>query len=117
VKVVIGGPFNSGILATGVRNAGARTLYFNYAPAPPDVIVRAAAIEDLCSEHRVPLKAAALQFPLAHPAVACVVAGPRSIAELDENLALAAHGIAPAFWRELRAKGLVAAGAPLPGDA
>ncbi len=117
VKIVIGGPFNSGILATGVRNAGARTLYFNYGPAPPDVIARAAAIEDLCLEHRVPLKAAALQFPLAHPAVACVVVGPRSIAELDENLALAAHEIAPAFWSELRARGLVAAAAPLPDDA
>jgi D-threo-aldose 1-dehydrogenase len=116
VKVIVGGPFNSGILATGVRNAQARTLYYNYAPAPPEVVARAAAIEDLCTALGVPLKAAALQFPRAHPAVACVTFGPRSIAELDENLALAAHPIAPAFWHELRGRGLVAAEAPLPGD-
>jgi len=116
VKLLIGGPFNSGILATGVRNPGAQTPYFNYAPAPPEIIARTAAIEDLCLEYEVPLKAAALQFPLAHPAVDRVVTGVRSRAELDENLALAAHPIAPAFWRELRARRLVAAGASLPGE-
>jgi D-threo-aldose 1-dehydrogenase len=108
--------FNSGILATGVRNP-ARTPYFNYAPAPPEIIARAAAIEDLCLEYCVPLKAAALQCPLAHPAVDRVLAGVRSRAELDENLALAAHPIAPDFWRELRTRGLVAAGARCPASA
>ncbi len=115
-RVVVGGPFNSGILATGVRQAAGRTLYFNYAPAPPDVIARAAAIEALCATHGVPLKAAALQFPRAHPAVACVLAGARSVAELTENLALVAQPIPAAFWRDLRTAGLVAAEAPLPGE-
>jgi len=54
-RVVVGGPFNSGILATGTRPADGRTVYFNYAPAPPEIIARAAAIEDLCAAHRVPL--------------------------------------------------------------
>lgn len=117
VKLLIGGPFNSGILATGVRNAGTRTLYFNYAPAPPEIVARVVAIEEVCLEYRVPLKAAALQFPLAHPAVDRVLAGARSRTELDENLTLAAQPIAPAFWSELRARGLVDTTAPLPGDA
>lgn len=116
-RVVVGGPFNSGILASGTRPRDGRAPYFDYAPAEPDVVARAAALEDLCAEHGVPLKAAALQFPRAHPAVACVVAGARSIAELDENRVLAARPISAAFWHELRARGLVAEGAPLPGEA
>ncbi|MEO8305470.1 MAG: aldo/keto reductase [Betaproteobacteria bacterium] len=116
VRVVLGGPFNSGILATGTRPADGCTVYFNYAPASPGVLAHAAAIEDLCAVHDVPLKAAALQFPRAHPAIACVLAGARSTAELDENVALATHPIPDDFWRELRARRLVADGAPLPGD-
>lgn len=116
VRVVAGGPFNSGILATGVRAAGGRAPTFDYAPAPPAVVARVAALEDVCMAHRVPLKAAALQFPRAHPAVACVLAGARSVAELDENLALAAQPIPAAFWRDLRARNLVAADAPLPRE-
>ena len=116
-RVVAGGPFNSGILATGTRPADGGPVYFNYAPASPEVIGRAAAIEALCAAHRVPLKAAALQFPRGHPAVACVLAGARSVAELDQNLALASVVIPVAFWRDLRGCGLVAADAPLPGDA
>jgi D-threo-aldose 1-dehydrogenase len=116
-RVVVGGPFNSGILATGTRPADGRTVYFNYAPAPPDIIARAAAIESLCASHGVPLKAAALQFPRAHPAVACVLAGARTTSELDENLALAAYSIPDVFWRALRARRLVAENAPLPCDA
>jgi len=115
-RIVVGGPFNSGILATGTRPPDGRAVYFDYAPAPPDVIARAAAIEELCAAHGVPLKAAALQFPRAHRAVACVVAGARSIAELDENLALANHPIPADFWRELRSRRLVAENAPLPGE-
>lgn len=116
VRVVLGGPFNSGILATGTRPADGRPVYYNYAPAGPEILARAAAIEALCAMHNVPLKAAALQFPRAHPAVACVLAGARSTAELDENIALAAHSIPDAFWRELRARRLVAENAPIPGD-
>ena len=117
VKLVIGGAFNSGILATGTRVASGQALYFDYAPAPADIIARTAAIEAVCAAHGVPLKAAALQFPRAHPAVVCVLTGARSMAELDENLALAALPIPGAFWTELRGSGLVPADAPLPDDA
>ena len=113
-RVVLGGPFNSGILATGAHPANGSPPLFNYVPAPPEIVARAAAIEAVCATHRVPLKAAALQFPRAHPAVACVLAGARSIAELDENLAMSVHAIPAAFWSELAARGLIAASAPLP---
>lgn len=113
-RVVIGGPFNSGILATGARPADDGTPYFNYEPASPAIVARVTAIEEVCTAHRVPLKAAALQFPRAHPAVACVLAGARSIAELDENVALMARPIPAAFWSDLKVRRLVAADAPLP---
>ncbi len=116
-RVVLGGPFNSGILATGARPTDGRPAYFNYAPAAPDIVARVAAVETLCAAHGVPLKAAALQFPRAHPAVACVLAGARSAAELDENLAMSAQPIPAALWRDLRSAGLIAADAPVPGDA
>lgn len=116
VRVVIGGPFNSGILASGTRPADGRLPYFNYAPALPDIIARVAAIEAVCAVHDVALKAAALQFPLAHRAVACVLPGMRSLAELDENRALMNVAIPAAFWRDLRAQGLIDAAAPLPGE-
>lgn len=116
VRVVIGGPFNSGILATGAKPRDGRVPTFNYAPAAPAVVARVAAIEAVCAAHRVPLKAAALQFPLAHPAVACVLPGVRTIAEFDENLALANHPIPASFWRALRAEALVAQDSPLPGE-
>jgi D-threo-aldose 1-dehydrogenase len=115
-RVVLGGPFNSGILATGARPSDGRIVYYDYGPAPPDVLARTAAIEEICAAHDVPLKAAALQFPRTHPAIACVLAGARTAAELDENLALAARPIAAAFWRDLRSAGLIAADAPLPND-
>ena len=116
-RIVLGGPFNSGILATGTRPADGRPAYFDYAPASAEVLDRARAIEAVCAAHRVSLKAAALQFPRAHPAIACVLAGARSAAELDENIALMSEPIPDAFWRDLRAERLVAEAAPLPCDA
>jgi D-threo-aldose 1-dehydrogenase len=116
-RIVLGGPFNSGILATGTRSADGRPAYFDYAPASAEVLDRARAIEAVCAAHRVSLKAAALQFPRAHPAIACVLAGARSAAELDENIALMSEPIPDAFWRDLRAERLVAEAAPLPCDA
>jgi D-threo-aldose 1-dehydrogenase len=113
-RVIVGGPFNSGILATGARPADGRPPFFDYQPAPPEIIERAAAIERLCADHAVPPKAAALQFPRGHPAVACVLAGARTTMELDENLAMLAHPVPAAFWRDLRAAALVHPDAPLP---
>jgi len=116
-RIVLGGPFNSGILATGAQPAGGAVPYFNYAPAAPDVVARVAAIEAVCAAHGVPLKAAALQFPLAHPAVTCVVAGVRSGVEIDDNAAMMARPIPSAFWRDLHAGGLLPADAPVPAAA
>jgi D-threo-aldose 1-dehydrogenase len=116
VAVVLGGPFNSGILATGSRPADGSAPYFDYGPAPRPVIERVAAIEQVCARFDVPLPAAALQFPRAHPAIASVIPGARTIAEFDRNLQLASHPIPPAFWHALRDLGLVARGAPLPGE-
>ena len=115
VTIVLGGPFNSGILATGSRPRDGSAPYFNYAPAPAAVVERVAAIESVCAQLGVPLPAAALQFPLGHPAVTCVLAGARSVAEFDQNLRLARHPIAPAFWHALRDERLIDERAPLPG--
>ena len=104
VDVVLASPFNSGILASG---AVAGASYF-YAPAPPDVVARAQRIEAVCARHDVPLGAAALQFPLAHPAIASVVAGFRTKTEVDTNLRWLDTRIPPALWSELRAEGLIA---------
>ena len=76
--------------------------------------MRVAALEAVCARHGVPLKAAALQFPLHHPCVATVIPGMRSPAEIAENLAMLRTPIPTALWRELKAAGLVEASAPTP---
>jgi len=114
VAIVLGGPFNSGILATGANPPHGVPPYFDYAPASPDVVARVAAIETVCDRYRVPLRAAALQFPAAHPAVATVLAGARSVSEVEDLIAMRRHAIPPEFWVELRERGLVAPNAPLP---
>jgi D-threo-aldose 1-dehydrogenase len=110
ISVVVGGPYNSGILASDLD---ARATY-NYRAAPPDVLERARRIAAVSERHGVPLKAAAIQFPLAHPAVAAVIPGAMTVAEVDENVALVQHPIPAALWAELAAEGLLAAGAPAP---
>jgi D-threo-aldose 1-dehydrogenase len=115
VSILCGGPFNSGILATGAR-AGARTHY-NYAPPPAEVLERVSALEAVCAEFSVSLQAAALQFPLGHPAVASVVAGCASGAESRNVATQFAAPIPAQFWRALRDRGLVDARAPMPGIA
>ncbi|MBN9587922.1 MAG: aldo/keto reductase [Alphaproteobacteria bacterium] len=110
--IVVGGPFNSGILAVGVKSGAATT--FNYESAPRDVIEKVAAIEAVCDRHGVPLPAAALQFPLAHPLVASVIPGLDSPARVKQALALYSHPIPAALWRDLKAEGLMRAEAPVP---
>ncbi|PJI89366.1 aldo/keto reductase [Sphingomonas koreensis] len=113
VRLVIAGPYNSGILAKGVRHGGA-IPNFNYEPAPPAILERVGAIEDVCAKHGVPLAAAALQFPLAHPQVASVVPGMGSVRQVDDALALMARVIPVTLWEELRDAGLIRRDAPLP---
>jgi D-threo-aldose 1-dehydrogenase len=110
VDVLLAAPFNSGILATG---AVPDARYF-YQPASPEILARTRRLETVCRRHGVTLAAAALQFPLAHAAVASVVAGARSRAEVDGNVELVRQPIPPAFWQELKAEGLLAAAAPVP---
>jgi D-threo-aldose 1-dehydrogenase len=105
-SIVVGGPLNSGILA------GRET--WNYRPAPPEIIARVKAIATVCDDHRVPLAAAALQFPLAHPAVAAIIPGPRNAEEFDTNLELLRHPIPAALWADLRQAGLLHPAAPVP---
>ncbi|KQP49442.1 aldo/keto reductase [Pseudorhodoferax sp. Leaf274] len=112
VRIALGGVFNSGILATGVLGGGEPR--FNYARAPQAWIERTAAVERTCAAHGVPLRAAALQFPLAHPAVDIVVAGAQDVAQWQDSRAMLAHAIPAAFWQALRAQGLLPAQAPTP---
>ncbi len=109
VAVIAGGVFNSGVLADPREGAT-----FDYAPAPPDVLDRARRLHTVCARHGVPLTAAALQFPLAHPAVATVLTGARSETEVRENAALLDVPVPGAVWEELRATGLLPAAAPVP---
>lgn len=112
ISVIIGGPYNSGILATGAES-GAK---YNYLDAPNDVLEKVRQITAVCHQYEVPLKAAALQFPLAHPAVAAVVPGCGSASEVEENFRMVAHSIPPDFWNELRRRGLLPAEAPIPSE-
>jgi len=109
-KIVVGGPYNSGILATGAK-AGAT---FNTRAAPEAVLERVRQIEAVCDRHGVPLPAAALQFPLGHPVVVSVIPGARSVAELEQNLGYARFPIPGELWSDLKAEGLLAAEAPVP---
>jgi len=110
IGIILGGPYNSGILASGA----VKDAWFDYAPAPQNILARVAAIEKLCSSHDVPLKAAALQFPLHHPCVASVIPGTRGAAELDENLRVLNTPIPLELWRDLKSAGLIDAQAPTP---
>jgi D-threo-aldose 1-dehydrogenase len=112
VSVVIGGVMNSGILAAPRQDGR-----FNYKPATSDVVERARLLAEVCERHGVPLKAAAIQFPLAHPAVASVVAGVARIDHLDEYPALMRRPIPADLWAELRSEGLLAPAAPVPDEA
>jgi D-threo-aldose 1-dehydrogenase len=105
-SIVVGGPLNSGILA------GRDT--WNYATAPAEVVDRVRRIQAVCDAHKVPLPAAALQFPLAHPAVCAIIPGPRTAAEFDENLPLFTMPIPAGLWSDLKTAGLLHPGAPTP---
>jgi D-threo-aldose 1-dehydrogenase len=108
ISIIVGGPYNSGILAMGAVEGAT----FNYSPAPPDIMDKVQRIETICARHQVPLKAAALQFPLAHPAVAAIIPGGRNPAEVDENAALVQYDIPNDFWADLRTDGLIPDAAP-----
>jgi D-threo-aldose 1-dehydrogenase len=109
ISVIVGGAFNSGILADP-----AHAPHFNYRPAPPHMADKALRIQAVCERHGVPLKAAAIQFPLGHEAVASVLTGCASQAEIEENVRLFEHEIPSALWEDLRAEGILADDVPVP---
>ncbi len=110
VRIVIGGPYNSGILATGAVEGA----MYNYLPASEDLLTRVRGIEAVCARYDIPLQAAALQFPFGHPAVATVIPGARSIAEVGSNIDYIEFDIPADFWGELKQEGLLDAGSPTP---
>jgi len=110
IAVIIGGPFNTGILATGAMEGAT----YDYRPAPAEVMARVRRIEAICRSHGVALASAALQFPLHHPAVSSVIPGARSAAEIAANVATFDAPIPPALWAELKQAGLLRPDAPTP---
>jgi len=110
ISVVAGGPYNSGILAVGPREGAT----FNYRAASAEMMDKARRINAVCERYQVPLKAAALQFILAHPAIASVIPGARSVAEVEENVRMVEYPIPADLWAELKQQGLIAAAAPTP---
>ncbi|MBB6250909.1 aldo/keto reductase [Nitrospirillum iridis] len=114
IKVIIGGPYNSGILVNGTR--GATPLHYNYEPAPPAIVDHVRRLEALCDRFGVPLAAAALQFPLAHPAVVSVIPGMADGGQVAQTQALMNVAIPPGLWQALRADGLLHPAAPTPSS-
>ena len=110
ISVIAGGPYNSGILASDLGDAAS----YNYRAAPPEMLDRARAIKTVCDRYEVPLKAAALQFILAHPAIAAVIPGAASVAEVEENARMVETPIPGALWAELKDAGLLNPSAPTP---
>jgi len=110
VRIIIGGPYNSGILATGAIEGAT----YNYAAAPEPLLERVRGIEAVCARHDVPLQAAALQFPFGHSAVATVIPGARKVAEVEGNVGFLQHAISADFWAELKQEGLIDAASPTP---
>ena len=111
VSVVAAGVFNSGLLARPDPGLNAK---YNYDVAPPRLVERARAIAEICTSHGTTLPAAAIAFPLAHPAVVSVCVGSRSARQVERNVALLAEPISADLWSELKATGLVREDAPVP---
>jgi D-threo-aldose 1-dehydrogenase len=109
VSVVIGAVFASGILATGATDDAS----YGYGPAPPEVKAKVSAMEHVCAAHGVPLQAAALQFPMFHPAVAAIIPGAHDSAILRHNPENFQLPISPRLWHDLKAEGLIRPDAPV----
>lgn len=112
IGVIIGAPFASGILVTGSK-AGAKYAYGN---ASTDIQTKVQGIEAVCKAHGVSLAAAALQFPLAHPAVVSIIPGASSAIEVKQNIASVESMIPAAFWSDLKARNLIDTASPVPSD-
>jgi D-threo-aldose 1-dehydrogenase len=114
ISIVVGGPYNSGILATGTRAAG--TVNYDYGTAPKSVTDHVRQIEVCCDRHGVALPAAALQFPLAHPQVVSVIPGLGNPRHVEDTMAHYHARIPHEFWMELKAEHLLREDAPVPAE-
>jgi D-threo-aldose 1-dehydrogenase len=110
IGIVLGGPYNSGILATGAKP----NAVYNYSKAPKDILDRVRRIEAVCKRHKVKLPEAALRFPLAHPSVVSVIPGGVTPDQVKLNVKTLAAKIPKALWRDLKAEGLLDKRAPAP---
>lgn len=110
ISIIIGGAYNSGILATGAVEGA----HYNYAPAPPEIMEKTRKIESVCARFNIPMKAAALQFPFGHPTVVSNIPGVKTRARFEENLSLFTHPIPAEFWTALKEEKLLVPEAPVP---
>jgi len=110
MSILLAAPLNTGILAIGAREGAT----YDYKPAPPAVLDKVRRIEAVCRRHDVELAAAALQFPLAHPRLASIVAGAIKSSEVRENVARMSAPIPRDLWQELKHEKLLAEAAPVP---
>ena len=110
IGILLGGPYNSGILATGTKAGG----FYDYKKAPPEIISKVKQLEMVCDRHNVPLAAAAIQFPLAHPAVTSIIPGAVKPSEVKQNISMMSIDIPAALWEELKHEGLLHQEAPTP---
>lgn len=113
VGIILGGPYNSGILATGPVEGA----MYNYAPADPHILDKVRKLEAVCRAHNVPLIAAALQFVFGHPNVKTVIPGMVSPAEVQANVTVLETPIPMDLWSDLKGEGLIRPDAPLPSEA
>ncbi len=110
IGIIIGGPYNTGILATGAVDGAT----YDYAPAPPEIMEKVTKIEQVCTAHGVKLASAALQFPLLHPCVASVIPGARTPDEVARNKATFEVDIPDGLWADLKSEDLLSQDAPTP---
>lgn len=108
VRIVIGAPYNSGVTAGG--------LHYDYEEAPADIVSRVERLNKIAQRHKISLKAAALQFSAAHPAVAAVIPGASRPERIEDNLKAFNTPIPAAFWEELREQKLISLHAPVPNN-
>jgi len=110
IGIAVGGPYNSGILATGPKPGA----HYNYDPAPPEILERVSRIEEVCHAHGVKLIEAALRFPLGHPAIVSVIPGAQTPQEVLRNAEIIQARIPDALWSDLKMQGLLHPLAPVP---
>ena len=110
-SIIAGGVFNSGLLVDPKPGAT-----YNYAPAPAEILEQAQALQAACNRHDVPLRAAALQFPLSHDAITTIIVGVQRPEEVDDNLEMLQRDIPAELWDDLRAEGMIRPDAPVPAE-